>query len=204
MRQALKIIRDEHVALAALLHALRRLVLQAAPDPADFALLRAIVFYLYEFPELRHHRKESGLLFPRMRARSREADYVLGQLDAEHARGERMAHELVHRLLGWEQLGESRRADFVEACERFADFYTAHLLLEESEALSLAARVLNDEDWRELDAAFAENRDALAGETPEDEYRQLFERIVAAMPASVGLSASRVSSASRGVPGNAG
>ena len=188
MRQALKIIRDEHVALAALLHALRRLVRQAAPAPADFSLLRAIVFYLYEFPELRHHRKESGLLFPRMRARSDEADYVLDRLDAEHARGERMAHELVYGLLGWEQLGESRRAGFVEACDRFADFYTAHLLLEESEVLPLAAQLLDDDDWRELDAAFGDDRDALAGGAPEDEYRRLFDRIVAATPASVGLS----------------
>ena len=189
MRQALKIIRGEHVALAALLHALRQLARQRAPTVADFQLLRAVVFYLHEFPEKRHHRRESLLLFPRIRVRARsgEADYVLDRLDEEHLRGERMARELEHALLAWEQLGESRRAGFAEACERYADFYTAHLLLEEAEALPLAARLLDDEDWFELDAAFAENRDALAGESPEDEYRQLFERIQQLMPDSIGM-----------------
>ena len=198
MRQALKIIREEHRALAALLHSMRALCRQATrPTAADFEVLRAVVFYLYEYPERRHHRKESELLFPRMRARSDEAAYVLDRLDSEHGRGERMVHELEHALLAWEQLGESRRADFVAACERFADFYTGHMMLEESEALPLAARVLDDEDWRELDAAFAANRDPLAGHEPEDEFRQLFRRIVSLAPAPLGVGAARKSDAAR-------
>ena len=36
----------------------------------DFTMLRAMLFYVDEFPERLHHTKESQLLFPRIRERS--------------------------------------------------------------------------------------------------------------------------------------
>ena len=47
--------------------------------------------------------------------------------------------------------------------------------------------VLTDTDWAELDAAFAQNRDPLAGAVGEDEYAELFSRIVRIVPAPIGL-----------------
>ena len=43
----------------------------AAPD---FTLLRAILYYLREFPQRRHHRNEDQVLFARIKARTHEAD----------------------------------------------------------------------------------------------------------------------------------
>ena len=186
---ALKVIHDEHQALAALLHSLRAFAARAAdaPRPADFEVLRAILFYVDEFPERRHHRKESELLFPRLRARAPQAAPVLDRLDTEHMLGERMIRDLERALLAYEQLGRSRRQVFLDAVSRFANFYTAHMQLEETEVLPLARRVLEPGDWRELDAAFAENRDPLTGHAPEDEYRELFRRIVSLAPAPIGV-----------------
>ncbi len=187
--ETLRVIHDEHRALAALLHALRALAARVAdaPRPADFEILRAILFYVDEFPERRHHRKESELLFPRLRARAPQAGQVLDRLDTEHLLGERMIRDLERALLAYEQLGRSRRQAFLDAASRFANFYTAHMQLEETEVLPLARRALEPEDWRELDAAFAENRDPLTGHAPEDEYRELFRRIVALAPAPIGV-----------------
>jgi hypothetical protein len=47
--------------------------------------------------------------------------------------------------------------------------------------------VLSDADWRELDEAFAQNRDPLTGHTPDQAYNALFTRIVNAVPAPLGL-----------------
>ena len=149
----------------------------------DFAVLRAMLFYMDEFPEQRHHLKESSLLFPKLRSRSAEAEHVLERLDQEHARGEAAIRELEHALLAFEMMGEARREAFEQAMQRYADFYFQHMAVEEKQVLPLAERVLLPQDWAELDAAFAANRDPLTGHEPEDDYRDLFRRIVNALPA---------------------
>ena len=185
----LRIIRDEHAALAAMLRSIPLLLAQHRRHGTlpDFAALRAMLFYVDEFPEKRHHRKESELLFPKIRQRSPLARDVLDRLDADHARGERDIRDLEHALLGFEMIGEPRRAAFEAAAERYVAFYLQHMGIEEHDILPLAERTLTAEDWAELDAAFEANRDPLTGHEPEADYRALFSRIVNLVPAPIGL-----------------
>lgn len=186
---ALKIIREEHAAMAAMLRSILLLIEQSRRQkmPPDFAALRAMIFYVDEFPEKRHHRKESELLFPKLRARTPLSRELLDRLDDDHARGEHKIRELEHALLGYEMLGEPRQAAFESAAMRYVDFYLAHMALEEREILPLAERTLTAQDWIDVDEAFAENRDPLTGHDPEPDYRALFTRIVGIVPAPIGL-----------------
>lgn len=186
-----KIIRDEHSALSAMLRSILLLLAQHRRQGTlpDFGALRAMLFYVDEFPEKRHHRKESELLFPKLRARTPLSRELLDRLDHDHARGERRIRELEHALLGFEMIGEPRRQAFEQAAERYVDFYLAHMAMEEREILPLAERVLTDDDWADLDEAFSANRDPLTGCEPEADYRALFTRIVNAVPAPIGLGA---------------
>jgi hemerythrin-like domain-containing protein len=190
---SLRIIREEHQALAAMLRSILMMLSHHRRHGTlpDFATLRAMLFYVDEFPEQRHHRKETELLFPKLRARTPLARQLLDRLDDDHARGEQKIRELEHELLGFEMMGESRRARFEAAAERYVDFYLGHMGTEEHEILPLAERVLTAQDWSELDEAFTANRDPLTGHEPTDEYRELFTRIVNAVPAPIGLGASR-------------
>ena len=184
-----RIIREEHMALSAMLRSILLLLEQhrRQATPPDFAALRAMLFYVDEFPEQRHHRKESELLFPKLRARTPLARDMLDKLDTDHAQGEHMIRELEHALLGFEMLGDSRRLAFEEAAQRYVDFYLAHMAMEEREILPLAERVLTEQDWLDLDQAFEANRDPLTGHEPEADYRALFTRIVGIVPAPIGL-----------------
>ncbi|HEX6704845.1 MAG TPA: hemerythrin domain-containing protein [Albitalea sp.] len=188
-----RIIHEEHAALAAMLRSILLLLAKHRRDGTlpDFAALRAMLFYLDEFPEKRHHRKESELLFPKLRARTPLARDLLDHLDEDHGRGELRIRELEHALLGFEVIGEPRREAFELAARRYADFYLAHMALEEKEVLPLAERILTGDDWAELDAAFAANRDPLTGHEPEPNYRALFTRIVNVVPAPIGLGPQR-------------
>ncbi len=188
---ALDIIHDEHQALAAMLRSLTMLLQQArrAGEMPDFAVLRAMLFYVDEFPERLHHTKESELLFPKIRARAPEIGATLDRLDRDHAHGEKAIRGLEHALLAFEVLGESRRAAFEEATDRYVRFYLDHMAIEESEILPAARRVLDEADWAELDAAFASHRDPLTGHEPSEEYRPLFQRILMQAPAPIGLGA---------------
>ncbi|SFQ59993.1 Hemerythrin-like domain-containing protein [Variovorax sp. OK605] len=153
----------------------------------DFGLLRAMLFYVDEFPEKRHHRKETELLFPKLRARTPLSRELIDKLDNDHAWGERKIRNVEHALLAFEMLGEPRQEAFEEAVGRYVDFYLEHMAQEEREILPLAERVLAEDDWRELDEAFSQNRDPLTGHAPEFEYDALFTRIVNLVPAPLGL-----------------
>ncbi|RYZ00876.1 MAG: hemerythrin domain-containing protein, partial [Comamonadaceae bacterium] len=134
------IIRQEHAALAAMLRSVLLLLAQHRREATlpDFGALRAMLFYVDEFPERRHHRKESELLFPKLRSRTPMSRELLDRLDDDHARGERKIRHVEHALLAFEMMGESRRQAFEQAVERYVTFYLEHMALEEREILPLA------------------------------------------------------------------
>lgn len=189
MHQTIKILRDEHSALAAVLRTLLLLLAQSRDSgrQPDFGALRAMLFYVAEFPEKRHHRKESEYLFPKLRARSPLTRPLLDRLDEDHRRGEFRIHELAHALTAYEQLGECRRAAFEVAARQYVDFYLTHMGLEEREILPLALELLTPADWDELDVAMALDPDPLVGQDVEADYRALLDRIVHLVPPPLGL-----------------
>ena len=187
----LQIIRDEHAALAAVL---RSLVLMIDRGPGDaperfFDVLRAMLFYIDEFPERRHHPKESDLLFPRLLRVAPELLPVIRQLEADHISGEAKVRELQHLLLAWELIGESRRMSFTDTARVYVAFYMAHMRTEETQVLPAAEKALDASDWAELDPAFARDRDPLAGGLRDPCYERLFTRIVLTAPAPIGVGA---------------
>jgi hemerythrin-like domain-containing protein len=189
---SLRIIHDEHAALSAMLQSLRMMVRRGPGDGPEqfFDVLRAMLFYIDEFPERLHHTKETELLFPPVRARAPHLKDALDRLDRDHARGEMAVRELQHLLLAWELLGDSRREAFELAVARYLDFYLEHIKLEETVILPEADKVLSAQDWQALDEAFATNCDPLTGKYPRDPvYDRLFTRIVMRAPAPIGVGA---------------
>jgi len=194
MHATLRIIRDEHSSLSAVLRSIGLLLAESrrrdlAPD---FRVLRAMLFYIDEFPEKVHHTKETALLFPKIRARSSEAAGVIDRLDGDHARSHRAVLDLEHDLLALEMMSEAadapaRRARFEEATQAYITGYLDHIRIEEVEILPLAERVLTAPDWAELDAAFMHNRDPLTHREGDDAFRPLFKRILMTLPAPLGL-----------------
>lgn len=187
---AVRIIRQEHAALAAMLRSIVMLLDQHRRKGTmpDFATLRAMLFYVDEFPEKRHHPKETELLFPRLRACTPISRDLMDKLDNDHAWGERKIRHVEHALLAFEMLGEPRRLAFEQAMNEYVSFYLDHMAHEEREILPLAERVLSADDWRELDAAFGENRDLFSNHpAPDEVYASLFTRIVNVVPAPIGL-----------------
>ena len=192
--RTLQIIRNEHSVLSAVLRSIGLLLTESrrrgiAPD---FGALRAMLFYIDEFPEKVHHSKESGLLFPLLRERSAELAAVLDRLDRDHAESHRAILDLEHDLLALEMM-----SDAADAADRLARFettmhayivgYLDHIRVEETQVLPLARDVLTDGDWEGLDAAFGQNRDPLTQREGDDPFRPLFKRILMTLPAPLGL-----------------
>ncbi|RYY77815.1 MAG: hemerythrin domain-containing protein, partial [Comamonadaceae bacterium] len=146
-----------------------------------------MLFYVDEFPERRHHPKESDLLFPKLARLRPELMPVIRRLEEDHMAGEGRVRELQHLLLAWELLGESRREAFSSAARSYVAFYREHMRTEETQLLGVAREVLTEADWHELDAAFLADQDPLAAGIHDPVYERLFARIVLGTPAPVGV-----------------
>lgn len=186
---ALQTIRDEHAAVAAVLRSMLQM-LDRDPDHEPeryFDVLRAMLFYIDEFPERRHHPKESDLLFPKVARVAPQLMPVIQKLEDDHMSGEHRVRELQHFLLAWELLGDSRRQAFDQAARAYADFYLHHMRIEETELLPVAQKLLSASDWEQLNAAFSTQGDPLVSGVRDPMYDRLFTRIVMRAPAPIGV-----------------
>lgn len=193
MRPTLQVIRDEHATLAAVLRSIGLLLTHSRRHGVapDLQMLRAMLYYIDEFPEQVHHSKESALLFPRLRQRSVALDAVLARLDADHARSHAAVLALEHDVLALEMTANASDADarltrFEADMQAYIAAYLEHIRVEERDVLPLAEDLLDPADWRELDAAFLQNRDPLAA-GDDATFRPLFLRILTTLPAPLGL-----------------
>ncbi len=192
--EALRVIRDEHATLAAMLQSLTQM-LKRGPDPDGkdrrdlyFDVLRAMLFYIDEFPEKMHHPKESDLLFPRVARAAPHMVATIDQLERDHTSGEVRVRELMHLLMAWEYLGDTRRQAFEDEAARYVAFYLEHMRMEEELVLPEAEKHLTEADWHALNAAFATNRDPLNTRVPRDPlFDRLFTNIVMRAPSPIGL-----------------
>ena len=189
-QECIKVIQEEHTALAAMLRSMLMMLDRGPGDEPEnfFDVMRAMLFYIDEFPERLHHPKESDLLFPRVARHSPHVMTVVEQLERDHMKGETAVRELQHLLLAWELMGEGRRKRFEDELRRYIDFYLDHMRLEETVIIPEARKVLDDGDWKALDEAFLSNADPLVNPSLRDPaYDRLFTRIVMRAPSPVGL-----------------
>ena len=191
--EAASIIRDEHRSLGAVVHAMQFLVREIGGKghAPDFRLLHAMLYYIREFPERLHHPKEDRYLFTAVKHRTHEADVVIAELEREHAQGENLLNDLTVALSVYEAGVPNGLERFATSVEKFADFYWRHMQKEEDRVLPVAERVLSEEDWRDIYAAFSANRDPNYAADSEEEFRRLFTRIVNLAPAPIGLGATQ-------------
>ena len=186
--KAIMKIQQEHRSISAVLHALKQLA-RDAQDPKvkpDFAVFRAILHYIDEFPEQLHHPKEDQYLFPPLVGRVPMAQILVDSLRAEHKEGEKLIRELERSLVLFEDSWPKGGAEFLKTVDAYADFHWKHMRKEEQQLLPLAERYLCARDWEAIDWAFDANHDPIAG-VKERDFEALFSRIVTLAPAPVGF-----------------
>jgi hemerythrin-like domain-containing protein len=188
MKDAISILKSEHRSISAILHALKELARMAHDATARprFQVLRSMLRYIDEYPEQLHHPKENEYLFARLMARAPATRLLVEALQAEHEEGARLIRELERALLFMEESWPAGGREFRTAVDAYAEFHWKHMRKEEQELLPLAERHLTPEDWTAIDAAFAANRDPIAG-MHERDFEALFTRIVNLAPQPVGL-----------------
>jgi hemerythrin-like domain-containing protein len=188
MNKAIRIIYDEHRSISAVLSGLKSLA-KMARDPAlrpDFAVFRAMIYYIDAFPERQHHPKEDDHLFARLLRRDAGARLLVEELRGEHVRGAILVRDLEQALLAYEETWPAGAERFDSAVDSYAKFHWGHMRKEEEKLLPLAERVLTSEDWAAIESAFAGNEDPIA-DLREKDFVKLYQRIVSLAPEPIGL-----------------
>jgi hemerythrin-like domain-containing protein/nucleotide-binding universal stress UspA family protein len=181
---AIAAIRDEHRSIAAVINGLQSVAqdLRAHGKRPDERVLKAMLYYIREFPEALHHPKEETFLFRRVRQRTTDLDAVIAELERQH----RSSGE------GLERLEESARqlkagargapAEFADAVAQFANLQWEHMTLEETVLLPAAEKAFQRDDWEAVADAFS--ADGFGGDE-ESGFRRLFTRIFNAADSGV-------------------
>ena len=192
---AMRILMDEHQSLAAIIHAIRHMIgeIGAGRLQPDHKLLEAMVHYLDAYPEKRHHPKEDEFLFGPLRARTHDADAALDKLEAEHADAEARIAVLEAAVKAYAQDPAGAFEAFNIAFNDYAAFYRSHMMTEEREVLPLIRKHFTAEDWDRANAGFIAD-DPLSGtrataKAGEEDFAQIFSKLVAAAPAPIGFGA---------------
>ena len=187
--QAIRIIRDEHRSLAAVLHGMLYLVHQIRDRGAtpDFDLFGAMIYYIDAFPERFHHPKEDQYLFKLLRIRHPESVLLLDRLQLEHRAGAEKIRTLEQALARYQQGGATEFGNFLTAVEAYAAFHWDHMRSEESEVLPLAERHLSAGDWEAVDASVLGHTDPMLSGEAGAKFDALFSRIVALAPPPIGV-----------------
>jgi len=185
--RAVRIIRDEHRALSAILRAWLDM-LMAAKDQgraADVPLMRAVIQHLGTLPIAQHPPHEEALLFVRLRRRTAKVDAELDELEHRHlchARLAGMLAEAVERYRTGAPL-----IDLIQTVDRYARSIWEHMGREEGVIFPAAERCLTEDDWVEIDAGFGSGTtEARTGGTRHHELEVLLARATALMAHSGG------------------
>lgn len=188
MHAGLRVIRDEHRTLAAIIDGLVHLVetIEQGRMTPDFALLAAILDYVEAFPDRLHHPKEDLVLFPAVRRRTHDLDQVITELERGHHAGPRILAALRAALDAW-RADPARPGPFPTLARDYARHMWDHIECEDTRILARLPALLTEDDWAEIDAAFTSHVDPLVEPGIVADLDALFQRILRVMPAPLGL-----------------
>ncbi len=140
MTDILDAIHEDHANMVKMLNALeRQLAVFDAGETPDYDIVRGVVDYCLDYPDLYHHPKED-LVFERLKVRDPAAAAEIGDLPSQHAElavRTRRLQEAVAAVLG--DL-EVPRARLDETLREFLDAYRQHMNEEERAFLPAARR----------------------------------------------------------------
>ena len=159
MTEALRIIQGEHRNIAQTLACLDIATrdLRGPETKPDLELLFTVIYYMRLFPGRLHHPKEEHYLFAALASRDPRAKEAIDELIREHEAGEDALATIERALKYYDR----HYPEGIEALETAVHDYLylerRHMKKEEEVIFPLAERNLTDEDWAEVDNAFAKN-----------------------------------------------
>lgn len=143
----------------------------------DFDLLRLIVDYSLNYPELVHHPREDVILHCLTR-RDPAGAAAVGDLVSEHRKLSELTHRLAAAIANAGRDAVMPRSWLEDMARDYSSRLRTHMADEERSLFGRALAVLTDEDWADVEARTRELDDPLFGGKVADDYLRLHQRIL--------------------------
>jgi len=148
----------------------------AAGEHADYSLLEDIMRYVTGYPDTHHHPTED-VVFAQLKMRVPGAAKDVDRMLTEHAALLAKSRIFLEAIQAVEEGTIMRRDEFVRRGHDYFDFLAEHMRVEESRLFPMAEEQLTDEDWIGIAQDVKLQADPIFGETVDEDYRQLWQRI---------------------------
>lgn len=164
--------------MAKLLEALdRQVAVFARNQTPDYEIIRGVVDYFLGYPDLCHHPREDRIarkLIEKRAVDGSAAETLLAQHEELGQLSRRFA-KLVESVV---REAELPRGEFLRAAREFIDTQRHHMEMEDKHFFPSAEALLDDEDWRALDAEDSKQPDPLFGNAEEQRFKALRDDIL--------------------------
>ena len=148
----------------------------AASGEPDYDLVRDIMLYMTEYPDVVHHPKED-LIYQRLRSLHPEIDDDLKRVETDHQNIEKSGLMLKNDIEAMSVGANLNRDEIIDNLRQYIEQLREHMYWEEKELFTLADELQSDGDWSAVVLKNDEIGDPLYGPRVERKYRRLLARI---------------------------
>jgi hemerythrin-like domain-containing protein len=164
MQRAIEIMHDRQRAMSSALLATRTIARRSlkAGTPPDFSQLRRLVRYVERFPQKLHQPAEEKHLFQAVLRRDAGADRAVKRAKRDHAACLGYLDRLRTALAYWEKGDPKAGPQVALLADDYVRFARLHARIEARDVLSVALKVLSEQDWQAIEKAYGALDDPLA------------------------------------------
>lgn len=168
---------QDHINYSRLLNLLEiNLQTLASGGKADNLVMRDILKYMVNYPDIHHHPTEE-FLFEELGELDNKDSANIEKLCEEHQLLVDIARDLedlLHKAISGQVVS---RDDILELGYRYIEVMRNHIMLEEREVFPLLEASLSTANWEKVARKIGNVTDPVFDEAVSDEYRRLFESI---------------------------
>ena len=177
LEQLMSGLRGDHRNMVMLLNLLDAEIdrLAASKEP-DYDLVRDIMLYVTEYPDVVHHPKED-IVYRHLKLLRPEIHAELERVETDHQYIEKYGLKLRNSVEALSIGGTLDREDLIEKFHHYIEQLREHMYWEETELFSLADELRHFGDWSEVVPKNNEITDPLFGSRVERKYGRLLARI---------------------------
>jgi hemerythrin-like domain-containing protein len=157
-----------------------------AGEHAEYGLLEDIMRYVTGFPDTHHHPTED-VVFARLKMRVPGVAKDVDRMLTEHAALLTRSRAFLETVQAVEEGTVMRRDEFVRRGRDYLDSLAEHMRVEETRLFPLVEKQLSEADWAEVGRRVKQTADPIFGESMDEDYRQLRQRIKAQRRAQADL-----------------
>ncbi len=148
----------------------------AASGEPDYDLVRDIMLYMTEYPDVVHHPKED-IVYRHLKSLRPEIGADLERVETDHRYIEESGTKLKNDIEAISAGANLNRNEIIEELRHYMEQLREHMYWEETDLFSLADELQHDGDWSEIVSKNDEIGDPLFGPRLERKYRRLLAKI---------------------------